>query len=129
MNTSIQKILSPLASAGFLAMSVVQSAFAGNPLGNTDIGTLPGEMDEAGLRTTIINLVKLVLDFVALAAVVVVVIAGIRLILSQGSDEQKDKAKKTIFYALIGLIVVLFARVIVGLVTSVLFSQAGGTSN
>jgi hypothetical protein len=38
------------------------------------------------------------------------------LIVSQGEEGQKEKAKKTILYAVIGLLVVLFARVIVALV-------------
>lgn len=67
----------------------------------------------ADFRTAITNALLLVLSFLALVAVVIIVIAGIRLIVSQGEEEAKDKAKKTIFYAIIGLIVILFARAIV----------------
>lgn len=71
----------------------------------------------------ITEIVTAVLNFLALIAVIVVIIAGIRLIVSQGEDEAKDKAKKTILYALLGLIIVLFARVIVGLITVYLASR------
>ena len=67
------------------------------------------------------------LNFLALIAVVIVIIAGMRLIISQGDDEQKDKAKKAIFYALAGLIIVLFARVIVSLITVYLAGQVSGS--
>jgi predicted benzoate:H+ symporter BenE len=51
--------------------------------------------------------------------VIVVVIAGIRLVISQGEEQEKDKAKKTIFYAIIGLIIILFAQAIVGFVQDI----------
>ena len=59
-----------------------------------------------------------VLNLIGLMAAVILVIAGIRLIFSQGDEEGKDKAKKTILYAVIGLLVILFARAIIGLSTT-----------
>ncbi len=94
-----------------------------------DVAGLPGATDENGVRDVITNILTAVLNFLALIAVVVIVIAGIRLIVSQGEDEAKDKAKKTIFYALAGLVIVLFARVIVSLVTVYLAQQVGDASN
>lgn len=79
-----------------------------------------GQGNADGIREVIEDIIVAVLNFLALVAVVVVIIAGIRLIVSQGNDEEKDKAKKAIFYALAGLVIVLFARVIVGLVTNYL---------
>lgn len=111
-------------TSGTLVMSMASSVFAnnttGSPFGEDGIDTLPGAVDEQGLKDLIIEVLTIVLNFLAIVAVIVVVIAGIRLIISQGEDDAKDKAKKTIFYALIGLVIVLFARVIVGLVTNVL---------
>jgi len=65
------------------------------------------------LRETVIKVLVYVLNFLALAAVIVIIIAGIRLLVSQGEEEQITKARKTILWALAGLIVVLFAKVIV----------------
>ncbi|MBT3293474.1 hypothetical protein HN512_02360 [Candidatus Peregrinibacteria bacterium] len=78
--------------------------------GATLAGDIVGSND---LRTTVINIIKEVLSYMALIAVVVIVIAGIRLVVSQGEDEPKEKAKKTIMYTVIGLIIILFARVLV----------------
>ncbi len=75
------------------------------------------------VRTTIIRIVQTVLSFLALAAVITIIIAGIWLIVGMGSDESRERAKKIILYTLVGLIIVLFARVIVGLVTVFLASQ------
>ncbi len=77
----------------------------------------PAAANQGDIRNVIIRALIFVLDFLALLAVVFIVIAGIRLIVSQGEDAQKDKAKKTILYVIIGLLVVLFARVIVGFFT------------
>ncbi|MBI3331675.1 hypothetical protein HYZ99_01815 [Candidatus Peregrinibacteria bacterium] len=93
---------------------VLAQGFAG-PI--PSIPGTPGAADEGSIRNAILNALKFVLNFLALLAVIFIVVAGIRLIISQGEDEQKDKAKKTILYVIIGLLVILFARVIVGLFT------------
>jgi type IV secretory pathway VirB2 component (pilin) len=95
--------------------STVTGAFAQFAGSVPDIGTPnPGGGD---IRTAILNVLKFVLTFLALLAIIFIVVAGIRLIVSQGEEEQKEKAKKTILYVIIGLIVILFARVIVGFFT------------
>ena len=73
----------------------------------------------AGIRSAVVKMLTLVLNFLALLAIIFIVVAGIRLIVSQGEDEQKDKAKKTILYVIVGLIIILFARVIVGFFTGI----------
>lgn len=74
-------------------------------------------------RDVVVNIIATVLNYLALAAFVMVVIAGIYLIVSLGNDDNKEKAKKIIYYTIIGLIVVLFSRIIVSLVTEWLPSQ------
>ena len=75
------------------------------------------------VRSTIIRILQSVLSFLALLAVITIIIAGIMLIVSLGNEEYKERAKRIIFYTLIGLVIVLFARVIVGIVTVFLASQ------
>lgn len=71
-------------------------------------------------RSVIIKIITVVLNYAALAAFVMVVIAGFYLVLSNGNEENKDKAKKIITYTLIGLVVLLFSRVIVHIFTIIL---------
>ncbi len=101
--------------------TAVVSAFIGATTAWADFGgSLPdiaGTPTVTNLRTIITNTLSYVLGFLALIAVVVIIIAGIRLIVSQGNEEQRDAAKKTILYAIVGLLVVLFARVIVAFFT------------
>lgn len=119
-NTLNSLRVSATAASAALMMraSSAMAQFAGP---TPDVGGLPDAADPNSFRGIIESILVTVLNFLALVAVVVIVIAGIRLILSQGEEEAKDKAKKTIFYALIGLVVVLFARVIVSLVTVYLY--------
>lgn len=78
---------------------------------------LQGISQSSDLRQSILNVLVSVLNMLAIVSVATVVIAGIYLIISLGEEDNKEKAKKTIYYTLIGLTVILLARVIVGLVT------------
>ncbi len=85
----------------------------------------PTAADEGSIRDVILSVLNFVLNFLALVAVVVIVIAGIRLIVSQGEEEPREKAKKTIIYVVAGLIVILLAKVIVNFATNVFNNTIG----
>ena len=76
-----------------------------------DVGS--GNIGDGSLKNAIIKVIQVVLDFMTLIAVVMIIVAGIRYIISQGEESEKDKAKKMIIYVIIGLIVILLARAIV----------------
>ena len=107
----MKKILARLKKTNF---AFVPSAFAALNAPATPSG-LSGDADLVNVITTIITKV---LDFVLILAVAFVVYAGIRLIVSGGDESAKDSAKKTIIYVIVGIIVVLLARVIVVFVNS-----------
>lgn len=66
-----------------------------------------------------IKLVINVLSFiVGIAAVIMIIIGGLKYILSQGEGSNTASAKNTILYALVGLVVVALAQVIVKFVLS-----------
>ncbi len=91
-----------------------------------DIAGTPSAFNEGDIRNVIIRFITFVLNFLALVAVIFIIIAGIRLIVSQGEDEAKEKAKKTIIAVIVGLLVILFARVIVGFFTQTVAQTFGG---
>lgn len=70
----------------------------------------------------LLNLIRMVLNLMGIVAVATIIIAGIYMIISLGNDDQIEKGKKIIKYTLIGLVIILFSRVIVGLVTHFLYS-------
>ncbi len=91
--------------------------------GISDVAGGIGGISTSDPRTAVLNVLTQVISFMALAAVVVIVIAGIYLIFSNGEDTQKDKAKKIIFYVILGLIVIAIASLIVRFVIAVTMSS------
>ena len=110
--------------ASYVALSFLAApkAFArdtGNLFGPVpDIGGVSAS-GTAEIREGILSVLDVILGFMALIAVIVVVIAGIRLVISQGEEQEKDKAKKTIFYAIVGLVIILFAQAIIGFIQDI----------
>lgn len=65
--------------------------------------------------TNVINILSLV---VGVAAVIMIMIGGMRYITSNGDSGQVGNAKNTILYAIVGLIVVALAQIIVRFVVN-----------
>ncbi len=78
-------------------------------------GTINGPV-HSSLRSVALILLGKVLNYLALAAVVVIIGAGVYMVVGGGSEDSKNKAKTIILYTIIGLLIVLFARVLVGFV-------------
>lgn len=72
------------------------------------------------IRSVTVGILKNVVGYTALVAVVVIVIAGIMLLVAGSNDSMRDKAKKIIIYALIGMLVIGLASAIVGFMVTVL---------
>jgi len=86
-------------------------------LTNEGLDDITGSSIGSGdLKEAITTIIQYVLGFVGLIAVVVIVIAGVRFIISSGEEGEKEKAKKMIIYALIGLVIILLAEAIVNFV-------------
>ena len=66
------------------------------------------------LRELVITIVIQVLNFLSLAAVIVIISAGIYLILGFGEESTRERAQRMIIYTVIGLLIVFLARLIVG---------------
>jgi succinate dehydrogenase/fumarate reductase cytochrome b subunit len=121
MKNVLTKVTTTATAAVVASQLLVMRAFAALPE-PPGVPGLSGGSTSSEIKDTIVKLLTNVLDFITLVGVVFVVVAGIRLIISGGDEGEKDKAKKTIIYVIIGIIVVLFARVIVSFVNT-LFSN------
>ena len=106
-----------------LAISTTVSAQVDIP-GNVCTGTkgnLTGSPDATSCTGTGVSTfdkyVKFALNFlsiiVGLAAVIMIIVAGLRYVTSSGKEEGVKTAKNTILYAIIGLVVVALAQIIV----------------
>ena len=100
-----------------LSIATVHNALA-QPFGEVPDVTETGEVDGDSIRTTVLDIIQDVLSFMALVAVVVIIIAGIRLVVGGADEQQREKARNTVLYAVIGLILILLAQAIVGFVNS-----------
>lgn len=97
-----------------LALLVLPATgIAAGGLGNADEINVGGGGGSVDLKATIISIMQTILSYVALLAVVMIVIAGLYLILGMGSDSSKETAKKIVLYTIIGLLIILVARALV----------------
>lgn len=72
-----------------------------------------GTVGSGELRTTIVDVINVLLTFVGIIAVILFIWAGFLMMTAAGNDEQVEKGKKTMIWAAIGIIVILFAWVLV----------------
>jgi len=70
----------------------------------------PGQTNVNSVVKTVINILSLV---VGIVAVIMVIIGGLKYVISSGDSSNINSAKNTILYALIGLVIVALAQVIV----------------
>jgi hypothetical protein len=66
----------------------------------------------------VIAIINWVLAFAGAVAVLFIIYAGVQYLTSAGNDKRTEAAKKTLTYAVIGLIVIILAKVIVTFVTT-----------
>ncbi len=83
-------------------------------------------MDEADTENTLMGTVQTIINVIigvlGLVAVIVIVLGGVNFTMSQGDPAKTKKAKDTILYGVIGLMVALLAYAIVNFVLSSVFT-------
>ncbi len=82
----------------------------------TPEGTLGGTDAEKGLMKVVKNIINVVIGIVGVVAVVMMIVGGINFITSQGDTAKVTKARNTILYGVVGLVVALLAFAIVNFV-------------
>ena len=88
-------------------------------------GTLGKDDAEGGLLTIVQNIINIIIGVVGIVAVIMMILGGISFITSQGDAAKVTKARNTILYGVVGLIVALLAFAIVNFVLGSLFNTAG----
>ncbi len=83
-------------------------------------------MDKADTNNTLMSTVQVIINVIigvlGMVAVVMIVIGGVNFTMSQGDPAKIKKAKDTIMYGIIGLVVALLAYAIVNFVLSSVFA-------
>ena len=126
MNKKIAKYAAPLLMLIILAVPLFVFAQAGGNYGDiTDINL--EQQQNVDITDTIIQIINWVLGFLALIAIVIILIGGFEWMTAGGSEEKVKTAKTRMKYGFIGLAIVLFAYIIVSFVFTELLSIASGT--
>lgn len=99
------------------------STASGESQGNCNSSTNSNQV-ASGLQKIAKSVVTIFSVIVGAASVVMLIYGGFRYITSGGATEKVGDAKKTIIYAIIGLVIVALAQVIVNLTISATSGQA-----
>lgn len=78
------------------------------------------------LLTVVKNIVNVILFIVGFVAVVMLIVGGVRYVVSAGNDEAVGKAKNTILYAIIGLVIAILAFAAVNFIITALTTGSAG---
>lgn len=68
------------------------------------------------IKTVIKNVTNMALFIIGVAAVIVIIYSGIQFIIAAGNPQTVSKAKTTLIYAIVGLVVAIMAYAIVNFV-------------
>lgn len=87
--------------------------------------------NDNSLIPTILNIIQVTIGVLALVAVIVIIFAGVQYTTSAGDAGKVKKAKDSILYGIIGLVIAILAFAIVNFVLSSLTKKptTGGSSN
>ena len=107
-----------LGTAATLLPTIAAKAITVNEtFGNTNFGTTSG-LGTAGLQETIAGLIRVVMGFLGIVAVIVILLGGFMWMTAGGNEEKVGKAKKLIISGIIGLVIVISAYAIAYFVIS-----------
>lgn len=129
----------PIMTLGVLSALLLGCVFAPSALAAFDLSIIDGAsaargIDQAedlfgatGIFTTISNVM---LFIVGAISVIMIVIGGLRYVISGGNTTNVTAAKNTILYAIVGLVISMLAYAIINFVISSFMSGgAGGGTN
>ena len=118
--TAVMALISPISAyaVGPIEAGVLSARTAGQPENLFGVG---------GVFTTISNTLLFVIGALS---VVMIIVGGIRYVISGGKEVNVTKAKNTILYAIIGLVVALLAYAMINFVLETLIPgmNNGGTN-
>ena len=118
-------LLSPVMVAVAAGNITADPNYGVDQLDNLD---LPQPTEENALPTIVINLINLVLGFLALIAIVIVLIGGFEWMTAGGNDDKVKTAQNRLKYGLIGLVIIFVAYGLVTFVLKTLYEQLNGSA-
>ncbi len=107
----------PILSVNVLAASPADEACNGIKAagGTCDKSEAAGTNAVGGIMKTIVSVLSMIVGSVS---VIMIIVGGIRFVISGGDSNGVSSAKKTILYAIVGLVIALLAQVIISFIYS-----------
>lgn len=114
----VLKLSIRVASVVAVVMQLPARALAacGDPSGGLNSGVACGPASPLSVPEAIGRVTNLLLYIVGIAAVIMLVVGGLRYVLSAGDTKNTQAAKDTILYAVVGIVVALLGYAIVNFV-------------
>ena len=129
----MKKLLLSVAAAvltvvGMSNIATLSPAYAADATGNANayFDKITDKNDD-NLMETIKLIINVIIGLVGMVAVVMMIMGGISFVTSQGDTAKVTKARNTILYGVVGLIVALLAFAIVNFVLSEVFNLSAGS--
>ncbi len=107
MKLSLPRLVTWVSDGALLSLISVQNALA------VDLGEIPDTGGGTDVHDALTEVIYGILTFLGIVAVLVIVVAGIRLIVGGADEGEREKARNAVLYAVIGLILILLAGAIV----------------
>lgn len=106
-------------TAPALAYNPFGGACSNGAAGSSTVCKTKGTSDPVtGSTGVIVKITHLIAIVAGIAAVIIIIIAGIRYIISGGDSAKTASAKNTIIYAVVGLVVIVLAQAIITFIVS-----------
>lgn len=103
----------------YSALAFSLFCLAGCPLGIAVAQEIPN-YGPADFKTLLTGIAKAVTGLVGGLGTIMIIVAGIMYLTSGGSQERMGAAKKTLFYAVVGLAIALCADAIINFITNLM---------
>lgn len=78
-------------------------------------------LSDQDVRTTIVKVIRALLGFLGIAALIIILIGGVEWMTAGGSDDKVKEAQKRIMYGVIGLAVIFVAYALTIFIFNVIF--------
>ena len=126
----ISKIVTALLTIGLgIALVATPVSALGEGGASAGIGAARGDNTPSNLDSSIIKrAINIMLFAVGVLSVVMLIFGGFRYVISGGKKESVTNAKNTILYAIVGLLVAVFAYAIINFILGAALS-GGSTTN
>lgn len=121
MKKRIKMFVATVAASGLLFIGLPVNAVS-CPDGTTQAGSEKDTLaecnvsDDTSLMNTVLNLINVALSVLGLVAVAVIILGAVQFMTASGDPGKVKKAKDTILYGVIGLVVAILAYSIVNFI-------------